>query len=114
MIPEDILDINQMDYYKLLIKNKPHPILLQNTARVFDSTGQKKSVLDVIYGVGPRVVLGLNSENHIEKLCIEKVINQNPEDDEIDMLDTSFYEVGLYLTPESKTVCINGVLVELD
>ena len=112
--PHDVLKINTTDYYMLFLKNKPSPICIQNTSKVFDSNGHRKSVLDVIYGFGPRIVLGVDSENRIEKLAIEKVVNQNPEDDEIDMLDTSFYELGIYMDPKSKTLSMDGVLVELD
>jgi hypothetical protein len=118
--PEDILEINCDDYYKITIKNQHRPIYLQTTANLYDESGDRKSIIDIVHRMGRRRVLGLNDDHEFRAFDIDKVENVTPEDENISVLDTPFYSIGIlrdvndYVKDSNHCVLIDQILVELD
>ena len=114
--PEDILDIN-LNYYKIYIKGKYYPVYLQDDAKVFDETGQKKSIMEVVHKMGNRRLLGLNYNHQVQEFEIEKINNVNHEDeDDFTLFDTPFYSIGVgVLEPTKRTlpILIDNILVDI-
>jgi hypothetical protein len=116
--PEDILEINQQDYYKISIRGSLQPLFLQQSVYLFDDTGHRGSILDIVHRMGKRKVLGLNDQHEFRTFEIERVENITSEDENITELDTPFYAIGIVRKAEGSTrhntVLINQILVELD
>lgn len=110
--PEDILEVNQDDYYKVFIKNQHRPLYLQTSVGLYNESGHQKKLLDLVHQLGPRRVLGLNESHHPEVFCIERVQNVTPDDDELSFMDPPFFEIGL--NQERLPVLMDKILVDLN
>lgn len=112
--PEDILEVNTQDFYKIYIRNRYEPLYLQTDVKVYDETGNRRNLMDILHQLGRRRVMGVNSKHHFEVFEIEKVQNVSP-DDEISILDTPFYSIGIVREEkQSHPVLVNQILVDLN
>ena len=113
--PEDVLDINCQDYYKISIRGNVRPLYLQQTVHLFDDSGHRSSILDIVHRMGKRKVLGLNDQHEFRTFEIDRVENITSEDENITELDTPFYTIGVVRDLTSRSsVLMNQILVELD
>jgi hypothetical protein len=112
--PEDILEINQ-DYYKITFRDIVRPLYLQSSVKLFDESGHRKSILDIVHRMGKRKVLGLNHNLEFQTYAIERVENITAEDENITVLDTPFYAIGVTRESEGDNcVLMNQIFVDLD
>jgi hypothetical protein len=113
--PEDILEINLEDYYKISIRGCLRPLFLQQSAHLFDDSGHRQSILDIVHRMGKRKVLGLNDQHEFRAYEIERVENITSEDEPITVLDTPFYAIGLIHDKSTRSsLLMNQILVDLD
>jgi hypothetical protein len=103
-----------VDYYQIKIKNKKNLVNIQLDNKVIDKNGNPKSILDVVNRFGKRLILGMNDRNEITEFEVQKVTLQNSQNDLIDSLDASFYEIGISNTNINKTISVDEILVNLD
>jgi hypothetical protein len=113
--PEDILEINQQDYYKITFSKIVQPLYLQRSVKLYDESGNRKSILDIVHRMGKRKVLGLNHDHEFQTYEIARVENITSEDENITALDTPFYAIGVIReSKDNNCVLMNQILVDLD
>lgn len=115
LYPEDILEINQ-DYYKITIRDQHQPLYLQSSARLYDESGHRRAMIDIVHRMGRRRILGMNSEHEYQSFDIDRVENITSDEDNITVLDTPFYSIGIVkeVNERANTVLMNQILVDLD
>lgn len=114
--PQDVLEINNSDYYQVSIRGLKHPLYFSLDTKLYDDNGNQKSLLDILYRTGKRKVLGLSSDHELKTFEIENVKNLNLEEEPLDILDVPFYEFSVFQeNPKDKlSVLMNHIIVDLD
>lgn len=118
--PEDILEMN-LDYYKISFKESHRPLYLHPNTKLFDESGHRKSILDVVHRMGRRRILGMDDTHRFQTFDIEKVENITSDEENISVLDTPFYSIGIVRDEQRDkdrnmrgSILMNRILVELD
>ena len=114
--PEDILEVNQEDYYKIYIRGLNKPLHLQTSAKLINESGESKPLLEILYRMGKRRVLGINTNLQLQEFEIERVQNVSHSDDhDHSIFNTPFYAIGFLKDPsQPSTILMDQILVELD
>ena len=118
--PDDILEIN-LDYYKITVKESHRPLYLHPSTVLFDESGHRKSILDVVHRIGRRRILGMDDTHKFQTFDIVKVENITSDEENISVLDTPFYSIGIVRDDQRDdqrdmegSILMNQILVELD
>ena len=117
--PEDVYEINLEDYYKIYIKDKRDPLYVQKSSKLYDESGNRKPLVDLVHRMGKRRLLGLDLNHRIKTFDIERVQNILPEEDDSALtLEPPFYEIGIetetHDKEDSHPVLMDNILVHLD
>jgi hypothetical protein len=102
------------DYYQIFIKGLEHPLYFSSNTTLYDSNGNQKNLLDILYRTEKRNILGLCKQHMIKDYEIIRFRNLNSEEDDLDILDSPFYKFCVSKENEHKTLLINHILVDLD
>jgi hypothetical protein len=111
--PHDILDVNNNKYYEVYIKDQYKPIYLQDSAKVYDEQGMKKSFFDVIHNLGKKRLLGIDNRHFIKECEIVKVNMKDPSEGMQNDFDVSFLGIGVD-NNFNKPIIMDNIIVSLD
>jgi hypothetical protein len=110
------LNINYLPYYQVHMKNSYQPIYLQEKAKLFDSNGNKVSVLDIVSKLGKRTILGLDNNHNLKEFDISKIVLINPNHNK-NIFDLPFINIGFQIMNKTvlyNSLILNNIIVELD
>jgi hypothetical protein len=111
----NLLEEQTKDYYQLFIKGFEYPLYFSSSTKLYDNDGNQKKLLDILYRTERKRILGLCKQHMLKDYEIVRFRNLNSEEDDLDILDSPFYEFCVSKEhDEHRTLLVDHILVDLD
>lgn len=112
--PEDILEINLHPYYKIKLQEKHYALNLSYNSKVYNESGHKKTINELLSSVGQIRLMGLNNNHQLNEFKVESIQVIEPIEAS-NFYDTPFYSLVI---PQPNNINYNIIMdpliVELD
>ena len=106
---------DDQDYYQVFIKGFEYPLYFSSETKLYDNGGNQKKLLDILYRTERKRILGLCKQHMLKDYEIVRFRNLNSEEDDLDILDSPFYEFCVSKEHEDhRTLLVDHILVDLD